>query len=117
MTLNLVPFEKPRELGNSRIRRLNNSSKTFQRKLVKFARELRNSQIRSLANKEGQLYFKNILVIHEIMTVFDKSSKTYTEYKKNTSTYLTPYVHIFDGLQCTFTKISLKKILIKFAAH
>ena len=36
----MVPAEKPRELRNLRIRRLNNSGKPFQQNLVKFTREL-----------------------------------------------------------------------------
>ena len=46
----LVPAEKCRELGNLGIGRLNNSSKLFHQKLVKFNRELRNSGIRSSVN-------------------------------------------------------------------
>ena len=47
----MVPLEKTREIGNSRIRRLNNSSKLFQPKSAKTSRD---SRIRKFGKQESR---------------------------------------------------------------
>ena len=70
----MVPAEKRRELENSGIRRLNNSSKLFHQKLVKFNRELRNSGIRRDNCSRFYWNFESHIFIDKVNFYF-----TYTE--------------------------------------